>query len=240
MSKIIWKKLPRAASTLSETLFGTLEKEIVDGRLGPGVHLVERSLCERFRVSRAVVRESIFRLQSQGLVDVVSRGGATVAGLTRENFLDAYYFREGLEVMAAEQCALRMNREEIDLLRRSAEAITSEYGEECHAGHSALREADQAFHRAIVEGSRNTHIRNAWTTAMLHFFRGTKLPPERLLTKKSRHAILVDHHEIAEAIANGDGETAGRVMKRHIQAGRELVLRHGATALREPLAAQFS
>lgn len=240
MSTIPLKQLSGAGSTLSATLSGTLETEIVDGRLQPSTHLVERTLCEWFRVSRAVVRESIFRLQGQGLVDVVSRGGATVTDLTRENFLDAYFFREGLEVMAAEQCALRMNREEVARLKGSVEAITREYENETHSSDSALLETDQAFHRAIVKGSRNSHIQNAWATAMLHFFRGIKLPPESLLTKESRQAILVDHHEIAEAIANGDGSSAGSVMKRHIQAGRELILRHGASVLRNSLATQIS
>jgi DNA-binding GntR family transcriptional regulator len=229
----------KATPSLSLALSGTLEQEIVNGQIHPGTHVVERTLCERFKVSRAVVRESIFRLERQGLVEVALGGGARVTELTQKSFLDAYYFREGLEVTAAEQCAQRMNREEIETLLRTAETITAEYEKACQSLKNSLLESDQAFHRAIIEGSRNTYIQNAWSTAMLHFFRGSKLPPERLLTRESRRAILVDHHTIAQAIAQGDGEAAGRVMKHHIQAGRELILQHRDAALRGPLAKQI-
>ncbi len=225
----------KPSANLSVSLYSALESEIVDGRIQPGAHLVERTLCDRFKVSRAVVRESILRLERYGLVRVASRGGATVTELTRDGFIDAYYFREALEVVAAEQCAQRMNRQQIRELQEAADRISEEYEKERNRKTSELRQVDQAFHRAIVEGSGNTHIRNAWFTAMLHFFRAFKLTPEHLLTGKTRQAILVDHHAIASAISEGDGEAAGRAMKKHIQAGRELILKYGGDAMQIPM-----
>lgn len=217
--------LERPAKTLSVALTRELEREIVEGVIEPGTHLVERVLCERFGVSRAVIREVILRLERRGLVKIISRGGAMVSELTGSGFVDAFHFREGLEVAAAEQCARRMNRQQIEGLQRAADAIAQAYEKECAGKRSGLEAADERFHRLVVEGSGNGFIREAWSTAMLHFFRGYQLIPEHLRAPDSRRAILDDHYAIASAICSGEGETSGLAMKRHLKAGRDLMLK---------------
>ena len=56
---------PRLADTLSRSLQGWVR----EGRLAEGDRLpTEKQLCERFGVSRAVVREAIARLQADGVI----------------------------------------------------------------------------------------------------------------------------------------------------------------------------
>src|ERR1700684_1968969 len=93
-----------------------LEARIVEGALPGGFRLIERVLCSEYTVSRTVVREALLKLASRGLIVIVPDAGATVVPLVESKVRDAFTFREAIESAAAEQCAVRMNREETQAL----------------------------------------------------------------------------------------------------------------------------
>ena len=211
--------------SLSSKLQSTIQERIVRREILPGSRLVERALCQEFGVSRSVVRESIVRLANCGLVDITPDAGATVSALTESRVVDAYLFREGVETIAAEQCALRMNREQVEQLEELAHRFAAEYDARCAGQPHQLESLDAAFHQMIVDGSRNELLRRAWDTAMLHCFRGGKISPEEL-TQESRVASVDDHLVIAAAIKAGAAEEAGAKMKLHLQHGRSLFIHY--------------
>src|SRR5690349_810242 len=60
---------------MSDVLYGDLLKEIRSGRLAKNERLPsEKEFCERFGVSRPIVREALERLRKEGLIH--SRQGA--------------------------------------------------------------------------------------------------------------------------------------------------------------------
>jgi len=66
-----------AKRTLSDEVFEQLSREIVHGRMAPGVTLPpERELCETLGVNRGALREALRRLAQAGLV-AIAQGGAT-------------------------------------------------------------------------------------------------------------------------------------------------------------------
>ncbi|MDB6127427.1 MAG: GntR family transcriptional regulator [Verrucomicrobia bacterium] len=211
--------------SLSSTLFSTIQERIVSGKIPPGLRLVERDLCEEFGVSRGIVRESIVRLSNSGLVETAPDVGAKVSAFTTAHIIDAFLFREGVESIAAEQCAVRMNREQAAALELLAQRFAAEYAAHSAGRPNQLHQLDVSFHRAIVEGSANALIRRAWDTAMLHFIRGVKTPPAELVNE-ARVAIVDDHLAIAAAIKAGSAAEAGLKMKRHLQHGRSLFVQY--------------
>lgn len=180
-------------------------------------------------MSRSVVREAIVRLANSGLVSITPDAGATVSALTDSHVLDAFLFRESIESIAAEQCALRMNREQAGELEEMASRFAAEFEARRSGRPDQLARLDLAFHRMIAEGSGNELVRRAWSTAMLHFFRGVKTPPEEL-TAESRVAIVDDHVAIAAAIKAGAAIEAGLKMKQHFQHARALFIRYSRLA----------
>lgn len=216
---------PAALSTLSAKLLTTMQERIVSGKIPPGRRLVERALCEEFGVSRGIVRESFVRLSNCGLVDLAPDAGAKVSALTDEHVMDAFLFREGVESIAAEQCAQRMSRQQTEQLERLAARFAAEYDAHLAGQPNQLQQLDITFHRTIVEGSGNALVRRAWDTAMLHFFRGIRTPPQELM-REAREACVDDHVAIAAAIKGGSAEEAGQKMKRHLEHGRSLFLHY--------------
>lgn len=63
--------------SLSDAVFEQLQEQILSGELAPGTALpAERTLCARFGVNRAALREALKRLQQLRLVSI-RQGGAT-------------------------------------------------------------------------------------------------------------------------------------------------------------------
>ena len=197
----------------------------MSGKIPAGLRLVERELCEEFGVSRGIVRESIVRLSHSGLVETTPDAGAKVSTFSYAQVIDAFMFREGVESIAAEQCAVRMNREQAADLELLARRFAAEYDAHFTGRPNQLHQLDVSFHRAIVEGSGNALIKRAWDTAMLHFIRGVKTPPAELVNE-ARVAIVDDHLAIAAAIKAGSAEKAGLKMKQHLQHGRSLFVQY--------------
>ena len=59
-----------------------IRQAILSGALPPGTHLSDRVMCERFGVSRTIVREAVRLLEAEGLVSVLPRRGPFVAFLS--------------------------------------------------------------------------------------------------------------------------------------------------------------
>ena len=67
-------------TSLATPIIDWLKNEIDQGHLEPGAKLLsEKQLCERFGVSRSVVREALSQLKSEGLVNAYQGRGVFVA-----------------------------------------------------------------------------------------------------------------------------------------------------------------
>ena len=84
-------------STLTEKSYRHIRDLLVDGELQPGDRLVTRVLAEKIGVSLAPVREAIFRLSSEGLVEHVPGAGAFVRTPQAQDLEELYVLREAVE-----------------------------------------------------------------------------------------------------------------------------------------------
>ena len=216
--------LPTNSSESAKIVFD-LEARIVDGTLPGGFRLIERVLCSEYSVSRTVVREALLKLASRGLIVIVPDAGATVVPLVESKVRDAFIFREAIESAAAEQCAVRMNREESQALLACAGQFGEEYDRRARGEPSRIHDLEEEFHRAVVEGSKNDFFINNWQQAKLCLFRGVRVQPEELQNPEKREISVDDHLAIARAIASGKAEEAGHLMRRHLRSGRDLMIR---------------
>ena len=89
----------------SEGVARILRTEIFSGRLKPGEPMPERLLAEQLGVSRTPVREALFTLQSEGLVELTPNRGATVRMITAQDIVRIYSLRGVLESYAAREAA---------------------------------------------------------------------------------------------------------------------------------------
>ena len=77
-----------------------LAEEIVERSLRPGERLPEQALAERFGTSRAPIREALYLLDREGLVQRIPRKGAIVKTYTTREIEELYKVRVTLEELA--------------------------------------------------------------------------------------------------------------------------------------------
>ena len=80
-------------STISETVLAELRKDILAGKLTPGMKIDQNQLKERFGVSAIPLREAIKQLQTEGYVDIYPHRGVRVKPLCRDEIEDLYLVR---------------------------------------------------------------------------------------------------------------------------------------------------
>jgi DNA-binding GntR family transcriptional regulator len=83
--------------TLSSAIADRLRQSILDGTHASGVQLRQDALAAMFGVSRIPVREALFQLEAEGLVQIVPHKGAIVTGLSIEEINDVFDLRALLE-----------------------------------------------------------------------------------------------------------------------------------------------
>ncbi|GIH17237.1 FadR/GntR family transcriptional regulator [Rugosimonospora africana] len=206
-----------------------LIRQILTGKLPPGEKLPgERSLAVSSGLSRPVIREVLRSLVERGLVEVLPARGAFVkapdsmqlagtfgsaARHQRATPRDLIEAREMIEGRAARNAALRASTQDVatlrDLVRAFDEAETMIERARC----------DLALHASIARMSGNP---------VLGILFGAIAPMVMELQLRSLADPVVLqlgaplHHDVVEAIAAGDAETASRAMTRHVVLARDL------------------
>ena len=187
-----------------------LRTAILNGEYSPGERLVEASLCERFGVSRFVVRAALQDLAAEGLVEVQRNKGAHVRKVSLADAVEITQVRMVLEGLVAAQAARRVTDEqaiELDevgvLMRRAVDA-----GE--FRRYSALNHRLHDLIRAIgAHQTAESILARLHGQLVRHQFAVSLLP--------GRPAVSLPQHErIIEAIRARDPGAAEAAMREHI------------------------
>jgi len=151
-------------AVLSDQVVAILEKRIRNGEIHPGDRLPsERELCAEFGVSRAVLREAIARLKSDGYVET-RQGAETVVpaqpgrlsyrfasdgSVRQEDLAHIMELRVAVEVVAAELAAQRRTSRDVVAMRRALTAMRAAVRD----AYPAIKEPDLT-RLAAVEAER--------------------------------------------------------------------------------------
>lgn len=90
-------QVQRQAAPIRQQVTTLLKKDILDGFFMPGDRLVESALCERYGVSRTVIREVLRLLESEHLISVVPLQGPIVTKLSEDDIINLYLVRAKVE-----------------------------------------------------------------------------------------------------------------------------------------------
>lgn len=196
---------------LRELVFETLRKAIISGELKSGERLMEVQLAEELGVSRTPVREAIRKLELEGLVVMVPRKGAYVAGVSLKDVAEVFEIRASLEGLAASLAAERITEEEIEQLERLLVQIKACVDKQ---DIDKLIKRDEEFHDALYKAARNEKLVQIINNLreQIHRFRVTSLTnPNRV------KELFEEHKRIVEALADRDTEMARQLTQEHIE-----------------------
>jgi len=187
-----------------------LEQDIVSGELKPGERLDEVSLAKRFSVSRTPIREALQRLSMSGLVELRPRRGAFVREIGVTEMIEMFEVMAELEGMCGRLAAQRITPDLAEQLQRALDAC----GAAADSGDTdAYYHANVEFHAVIYAASQNRFL--ADQARALH----AQLSPFRRLQLRVVHRMrqsLLEHHEAAAGILDGDPARAEAALKSHV------------------------
>ncbi len=210
-----------------ELAYERVRTAIVEGEFAPGQRLIEQRIAEQYELSRTPVREAIRRLEAEGLVVSVRHRGAIVREVSLDEVEDLYELRARLESYAAELAAARATPEQRIALADAAAQFARVRSR--GTGRSRrrvefvreLNAANGTLHRLIVEAAHHDRL-----AAMLR--RTVDIPLVFGAFRRFDDAELersdLFHRLIVDAIVDGDGARASRLMTEHIAQGRDVVL----------------
>lgn len=218
--------------TLADRVTEALMRKIVGEELPAGSQLPsEQRMAESFGVSRTVVRESISRLKSEGLIDTRQGRGAFVrtdrtdvpfrigidAANPRSSLLRILELRLGLDPEIAALAAVRRTRDQMSDIQKALRAIDE-------AGEDAVAE-DMEFHLSIAQATRNPFFFELIRFLGSAFYSGiavTRANENRMeaLAKQTR----VEHEAIMKAVLDRDPVQAAAAARRHIEKASKRLL----------------
>jgi len=217
--------------TLTDAVYEAIISDISEGLWPVGAKLpTEASLCERFGVSRPVVREALSRLRVDGLVKSQKGSGSYVLrqpdrDLVRQtsigSLLDlkkAFEFRTCIEQELAYLAALRGDDDDILRIKVAYEKLEDVYLKE-----QVGAEIDMDFHMAVAAASHNEYFVSAINSASeimrvsMTLLRTITL--ERPIERRKR--VIHEHGQILQAIEAREPDAAKEAMRHHIISGHD-------------------
>ena len=195
---------------LRDLVFTTLRQAILKGELLPGERLMEIQLAEKMGVSRTPIREAIRKLEREGLVIMVPRKGAEVAGISEKMLRDVLEVRMTLEKLALR---LAFKRQGTDLIEK-LEAAEQTF-QDAIEGEKLIdmAEADEHFHFLIYEAADNDKLRELLNSLKENMYRYRL---EYLKDENYRRSLMEEHNAIIEAFKANDLEKGLEVTDTHI------------------------
>jgi len=185
-----------------------LSERILNGTYPPGHRLVELRIARELKTSQAPVREALRELEASGLVESEPFKGTRVRQVSAREMQEAYQVRAMIEQHAAELAAILFQNN------------TSKLQLEIVAAHEAAERGDiekfshhnAAFHRHIVETSGNSVLLRIWDALRSEIRTQVFLSQEKFSPLEGERL----HQSIIDALQNGDGKLAGRLLREHL------------------------
>ena len=223
--RVIEKKTVRRSARIATATNGgvdtspyeKLKMMILDGAFAAGEPLAERPLAEVLGVSRTPVRESIFRLEREGLVRMVEGKGAFVAAYSIEDMIEIYQMREGLEPLAARLSCMHLADGDLDhherLLRRYRASPAMRLDDP-----GAWRRLGRDFHNLFILASRNARLIRAVAgmQSQVELFRGLG---RNIVPQVEFKSAVEEHWDILQALRARNASRAEKAVRVHLQNG---------------------
>ncbi|MGW0731477.1 GntR family transcriptional regulator [Streptomyces sp. NPDC002851] len=200
---------PVTTQTRRDAVVDELRRAIVAGELKAGQRVREVHVAQQLGVSRPTLREAIYQLIHEGLLEQQPYRGVVVTSMDEKFITDIAEVRVALETLAARAVA-----EDPDGTRQAKlESAWQEY-EAAHAAQdpARLHQAHVALHRTIWDASDNSMLKRIWPTVeaqinlAITVDESTRSDPDRAL---HIHARLID------AIRSGDPQAIETEVEHH-------------------------
>lgn len=195
-----------------------LESMILRGEFTPGSQLGEVSIANSLGVSRGPVREAFRGLEEKGLVRVLKNRGVFVRTISTGEADAIYEVRVVLEDLIVRKLASAPDRVRTagieSLLDRAARLAAKGDFAGCHL-------CNMEFHDRLAVLTNNDTLLATYRRLAGELSLSRHQAHSNIRDASSLKASVADHRNILDAITRGDGKSAARLLRTHVEASRK-------------------
>jgi DNA-binding GntR family transcriptional regulator len=201
---------------LADRVYQAVKKDIADFKLTPGDKFTETDVAAKLKVSRTPVREALFRLQSEGFVEVQFRSGWLVKPFDFEMFEHLYDLRMVLETTAVHRLSTGALGVSPKVLHDLSSIWLIPVAQRLRDGRKVAK-LDEQFHTALVAACANPELMrvHADVTDRIRIIRRMDFTLEERIT-----ATYDEHGKILQHILQKQDKSATELLRQHIETSK--------------------
>lgn len=204
--------------SLGQHVFENLKNAIIKGDVPPGGRLIESRLAETLGISRTPVREAIHKLEREGYLRKLPRGGFNVLGLSREDVEETFGIRSVLESYAARLAAEKHLPTDLKPLEIKIKIYQKHLD---NKDLDALPDINTDFHDLLYALSRSPKLIHMINNLrdQIYRFRQLILRNEKLAKMSNE-----DHKDMLDRIRQRDADGVENLVREHLARGKKAVM----------------
>lgn len=215
----------RGNRSLMQEAYEAIKGRIVSLQFRPGERLDERRLAAEVRVGRTPIREALFALSAEGLVEMLPNRGTSVRPLMLTDIRDLFEALTLIERFSARLAASHITDRELGPLRAAHAEINRAIRLRDHLG---ITYANSRFHRLIFAASGNTYLGQMYdllhpqSQRLAYLCFSTELRTRASL-REHFDQVRGDHEAMLRHLERRDPDALEKAVVGHVQLFRERV-----------------
>lgn len=145
--------------SLTETVTNELRNSIMNGDLKLGQSVSETMLSNRYKVGKTPVRESLFRLKQEGVVNIIPQKGSFIYNPTPQDVNDLCDYRTYIEPLAIKEAISAQKEDFLDDLEILVTKMNRALKRENIRTYLQL---DSEYHMAFFNHCKNPHLKETY------------------------------------------------------------------------------
>lgn len=207
--------------TLADVAYQRIADALLAGKIAPGARMVMDQLADELGISRTPVRDALFRLEREGMIESTGKRGYVVRDVDAVDISQFYEVRVAVEGFAARRVA--------EIGETAIGSVRSAIEESAGVDVSDLRavyDANLRIHRKVVEVVGNPALvelfDQVWQRA-----RGLATFADYFEHERFKVSVQSAHLPLIDAFRAGPDQ-AFTAMREHINAGHQIHLERNA------------
>jgi DNA-binding GntR family transcriptional regulator len=213
--------LPIDITNINEKVYKLIKQRIIYLDYPPGQRIDIRQVQNELSVSQTPIKDALFRLAGEGMIEINSRKGTFVREISERDVFEIEEARIILETGAVELISDRISDDQLVELERLYQDTLFDDGQ---FDYKMFMEKDNLFHLKIIEFTQNQRLMEMYDHLNAHMqivrFQIARGQSKRLPWTNQ------DHLNILSALKARDPNKAKEVIKEHRLKAREAFLQH--------------
>lgn len=212
--------MPSKNRNISEQAYLHIRESLLKSGVYVGQKIPHQELGQKLGISHTPLREALFRLSAEGLLEHENYKGFSVPAITLEEAQEIYEARGIIEPYLAEKASKQITGAKVKAFHKIIKAYKQLMSEPYHRRRILT---DKKFHLEIAGLAGNktlTRLLNQMYDKLIF-----KSPIEQISQERGQEAIN-EHTEILKTLEAKDGKKAARIMRKHVHAQRDYVIKN--------------